>query len=138
LDTYGFFMADLDGSESGYDTLWMARDTAGVSKYSKISGTWTLNNTVDPGAVLHIAGIKETGKNVSIYIVEGTAGGSTRVMKMTDTAGYNANMSEAAFTEVVGDASVNEAFRGVAIAAIPEPALLGVAAVALLAFRRCR
>jgi hypothetical protein len=88
--------------------------------------------------VLHIAGIKETGKNVSIYIVEGTAGGSTRVMKMTDTAGYNANMSEAAFTEVVGDASVNEAFRGVAIAAIPEPALLGVAAVALLAFRRCR
>lgn len=138
LGTYGIFMADLDTTEAGYDTLWMARDASGVSKYSKVSGTWTLNNTVDPGAVLHIAGIKETGNNVSIYIVEGSAGGSTRVMKMTDTAGYNANMSEASFTEVVGDASVNEAFRGVAIAAIPEPALLGVAGVAVLAFVRKR
>ncbi len=138
LNTYGFFMADLDATEAGYDTLWMARDTTGASKYSKVSGTWTLNNTVDPGTVYHIAGIKETGNNVSIYIVEGSAGGSTRIMKMTDTAGYNANMSEAAFTEVVGDASVNEAFRGVTMAAIPEPALLGVAGMAVLAFLRKR
>jgi len=136
LDTYGFFMADLDATEAGNDTLWMARDAAGVSKYSKISGTWTLNNTVDPGTVYHIAGIKDAGNNVSIYIVEGSAGGSTRIMKMTDTAGYNANMSEAAFTEIIGDASANEAFRGVAIAAIPEPAVLGLLAAALALVRR--
>lgn len=137
LGTYGFFMADLDNTVPGYDTLWMARDTTGVSKYSLVGGTWTLNNTIDPGQVVHIDGYFQAG-GVVLAVVEGSTHSTTRIMTLTDTSGYNANMV-GSFAEVVGDPEFN-AFRGVAFA-IPEPGtmtLLAVAGLALAARRRLR
>jgi len=125
LNTYGFFMADLDDSVPGYDTLWMARDTTGVSKYSLVGGTWTLNNTIDPGAVYHIDGIPQSG-GILLAIVEGSAAGN-RVMTLLDTGGYNQPMSGSFST--LASAGTYEAFRGVAFV-VPEPATIGFIAVA--------
>lgn len=120
LDTYGFFMADLDSSVPGYDTLWMARDSFGVSKYSFVSGTWTLNNTIDPGTVYHIDGLVTPG-GVYIAIINGTS-----IDLLYDTAGYNQAMS-GSFTTLVNPSTYNT-FRGVAF--VPEPGTIGLLALA--------
>lgn len=135
LDSYGFFMADLDSGVAGYDTLWLARDTTGVSKYSLVGGTWALNNTIDPGGVYHIDG-SVAADGVTLAIVEGQNNGVTRIMTLKDSAGYNQNMP-GTFTELIPDGN-NQAFRGVAFV-IPEPttaAMLGLTAVGLVMRRR--
>ncbi|MCX7818673.1 MAG: PEP-CTERM sorting domain-containing protein [Kiritimatiellae bacterium] len=125
LDTYGFYMADLDTSVPGYDTLWMARDATGVSKYSLVGGTWTLNNTIDPGTVFHIDGIPRAG-GVILAIVNGSAAGNT-VEYLFDNSGYNQPMS-GSFTVLATAPSFN-AFRGVAFV-VPEPGTVGLLALA--------
>ncbi len=121
LDTYGFFMADLDSSVPGYDTLWMARDATGVSKYSLVGGTWTLNDTIDPGNVYHIDGLVTPG-GVYIAIIN-----NSNIDLLYDTAGYNQPMS-GSFTLLVSSATYN-AFRGVAFV-VPEPSTIGLLALA--------
>src|SRR5262249_55223400 len=43
---YGFFFADLSEAVPGLDTLYVADDGIGISKYSLVSDSWTLNGTV--------------------------------------------------------------------------------------------
>lgn len=125
LSTYGFYMADLDTSVPGYDTLWMARDTTGVSKYSLVGGTWTLNNTIGGlGMVLHIDGLVHPG-GVRLAIV---AGGGSSVQVLNDTTGYNQPMT-GSFSSLATAPSFN-AFRGVAFV-VPEPGTVGLMALAV-------
>ncbi len=121
LDTYGFFMADLDSSVPGYDTLWMARDAQGVSKYSLVSGTWTLNNTIDPGTVYHLDGLVTPG---GVYIA---INNGSNIDILYDTTGYNQPMSGSFATLVT--APTYNAFRGVAFV-VPEPGTIGLMALA--------
>ena len=114
LDCYGFYMADLSPSEPGYDTIWLARDTVGVSKYSKVGGTWTSNNTLSLGAnPYHLDGAPNSSGGVDLYVVVGDSDDGTRIMKMTDTTGHNANMT-GFFTDFVLDGPFQR-FRGVAV-----------------------
>ncbi len=112
LDCYGLFMADLNPSEPGYDTLWMARGTTGVTKYSLVGGIWYEVNTIDPGAVYHIDGW-QNGGTVHLFIVEGVNPGAARIMALTDSTGHNQPMSGAFGTVVTSGA--NTAFRGVGV-----------------------
>jgi hypothetical protein len=128
LDSYGFFMADLDSSVPGYDTLWVARDTTGVSKYSLVSGTWTLNGTIDPGTVYHIDGLVRSGNAVTIAIVEG-GGANNRVMLFDDLTGYNGSFS-GSFIELVSAGS-NNRFSGL-VFAVPEPNVLALGGLGML------
>src|SRR5262249_30769638 len=47
---YGFFLADLSAAVAGDDTLYIADDSVGLTKYSLVGGTWVKNNTVGVGA----------------------------------------------------------------------------------------
>lgn len=134
LDTYGFFLADLDTSVPGYDTLWMARDATGVSKYSLVNGTWTLNNTIGGiSNVIHIAGCVNTDNSVSLYVV---ANGGSTIRTLRDTSGYNANMPGS--FETIISAGQYQAFRGVAATMIPEPGAFVLGGLMLLAALRRR
>ena len=42
---YAFFLADLDAGVPGLDTLYVADDGLGLTKYSLVSGSWTANGT---------------------------------------------------------------------------------------------
>ncbi len=127
LDSYGFFMADLDSSVPGYDTLWMAREQQGVSKYSLVSGTWTLNGTIDPGTVYHIDGWVNPDKSVTLAIVDG-GGGNNRIALLTDTTGYNGSFSGTFSTLVT--AGTYSRFSGL-VFVVPEPNVVGLGALGM-------
>ena len=113
------FMADLDPNVPGYDTLWMARETIGVTKFSLVDGIWTPINTNYPGfSVYHLDGLVNPDQSVTLAIV---AGGSAnnRVMLLTDSSGYNQPLS-GSFADLVfaGD---NNRFGGL-VFVVPPPA----------------
>ena len=133
---YGFFMADLDASVPGYDTLWMARETIGVTKFSLVDGIWTPINTNYPGFnVYHLDGLVNPDQSVTLAIV---AGGSAnnQVMLLTDSSGYNQPM-EGSFETLVR-AGDNNRFGGL-VFVIPEPnaaALTALGACLVIVLRR--
>src|SRR5262249_45589087 len=93
---YGYYFADLSSSVSGYDTLYVADDAAGIQKYSLVSGSWTLNGTIgsSTNAVRGLTGFV-SGGNVTLFATTGggaAAGGGT-LYSVTDSAGYNATPS---------------------------------------------
>jgi 3',5'-cyclic AMP phosphodiesterase CpdA len=107
-------MADISDTEAGYDTLWMAREATGVSKYSKVGGTWVLNNTLaTPASAYHLDGLRSGSKTVVLYVVVGSGDDASRIVTLTDGSGYNANMS-GTFADFALDGAY-QCFRGVAV-----------------------
>jgi hypothetical protein len=133
---YGMFMADLNPNVPGYDTLWMARETIGVTKFSLVDGIWTPINTNYPGFnVYHLDGLVNPDQSVTLAIV---AGGSAnnRVMLLTDSSGYNQPLS-GSFADLVF-AGANNRFGGL-VFVIPEPnaaALTALGACLVIVLRR--
>ena len=131
----GFMLFDLDAGVAGVDTLYAVDITGNtLNKYSLVSGTWTLNNTVAAGGMQNLGGYA-IGSTVVLY-------GSqfTKVATITDSAGYNA-LNNGALVDVAGvTAGANYNFKGIAVIAdIPEPSsltLLSLAGLALLRRRR--
>ncbi len=111
---YGFFFADLSAVEPGVDTLYVADDSAaasggGIRKYSKVSGAWTLNNVVTLTAARGLTG-SVSGTTVTLFAI----GNGNTLVKIVDTAGYNASNNGTAAS--LATPGANRAFRGVAIA----------------------
>jgi hypothetical protein len=108
---YGFFFADLDASTAGLDTLYVADDSAGVTKYTLVGGAWTANGTVGSATDLYrgLTGVVN-GTSVALYA---TRGGS-QLVALTDASGFNGAF--AATPSVLATAAANTAFRGVAFA----------------------
>jgi hypothetical protein len=140
---YSFFMADLDGV-AGVDTLYVADDAVGISKYSLFSGSWVSKGTVGlaTDAYRGLAGAV-SGNSVTLFATRkgGTSGaGGGELAVFTDSAGYNATISAVTPT-LLATAANNTAFRGVAlISAVPEPetwAML-LAGLGLLGFAKRR
>ena len=130
---YAFLFADLSSSVAGVDTLYVADDTAttgGIRKYSKsAAGAWSLNNTIVASGVRGLTGVVNGGQ-VQLF-----ATSSTNLYGLTDSTGYNANLTGAVTT--LATAATNTAFRGLALAptaAVPEPATYGLALVSLVLF----
>ena len=133
---YGFFFADLSPTVAGVDTLYVADDGAatGIEKFSLVNGAYTLTGTVTAAGVRGLTGsVNPLTGAVSLFGTtggSGPAGGGT-LYGFTDTTGYNVAITGTAVT--LATAATNTAFRGVAFAptAVPEPATLGFAAVAM-------
>jgi hypothetical protein len=111
---YGFFFADLDAGTPGLDTLYVADDGAGVTKYSLVSGNWTANGTVGASTDTYrgLTGIA-TGTSVALFATR-KAG---ELVSLTDASGYNGTLTGSPVSLAI--APTNTAFRGVALA--PQP-----------------
>ena len=107
---YGFFFATLNGG-SGPDTLYVADDGVGITKYSLVGGTWTATGTVGSvsDAYRSVVGVV-AGTSVTLY----ATGNGTKLVTITDSSGYNEPLSGT--PTLLATAPTNEAFRGVAFA----------------------
>jgi len=111
----GIFFADLDGTP-GLDTLYVADDNAGLQKWSLVSGSWVLNNTIAaPSDSLYgVTGIVN-GTTVTLYVTgSGSHNDAGTLYTLTDSSGYNTPLSGT--LQTLATASANQSFRGVALA----------------------
>jgi len=133
---YSFVMFDLSDSEPGLDTMYVALDTQGaINKYCSVGGTWQYYGAVAAPSHRGLEGLA-FGTLVRLFTTTGgggaTGGGTLAVT--TDASGYTGTFSGTLFT--LATATNNTAFRGVALAPLPEPGLFGLAGAALLVFLR--
>jgi len=109
----GYLFADLDAGVAGVDTLYVADEGNNViSKWCLVSGTWTARGTVVLTTARGLTGTV-SGSTVALYATGGAAG--TPVVTITDSSGYNANLT-GAVTTIVATAGTNRAFRGIVMA----------------------
>lgn len=143
-----FFLADLNPSVAGPDTLYVATDNTGnvgLSKYTFNGTTWTLSSLIlVPPASLggtnpslrHLTGSVDASGNVTIF---GSASGpstsenvNNRLMKLVDTGGTQT-------WTTLANAGAGFVFRGVDFVPVPTPGALALATVGgLIASRRKR
>ena len=134
-EPYEFTLFDLDASVAGPDTLYLADDGAvdAIAKFSLVGGSWAPNGTIALTAPRGLTGFA-SGSTVSLF-----ATNATGLSALTDASGYNATISGT--LTPLATAPTNTAFRGLALAPIPEPgtllsALLGGAGLLALIRRR--
>jgi hypothetical protein len=128
----GIFMADLNGSVAGDDTLYILSTVENkLRKYSFDGSVWTAAGDISASTSQNITGSVDplTGA-VQLYT---TSGGT--LYTLADATGSAGTL--AGTLTSVATAGTNTAFRGIAL--IPEPASLGgLAAGGILLIRRRR
>ena len=143
---YSFFLTHLNGTGTDLDTLYVADDAAGITKYSLANSTWVSNGTVGVAADAYrgLTGVVN-GSTVNLFATglggSGATGGG-KLVSITDSSGYNAAFTATATT--LATAGTNTAFRGVvyvpsSIAAVPVPGaiwLFGSALLGMIGFKR--
>ena len=143
---YSFFLTHLNGTGTDLDTLYVADDGVGITKYSLANSTWVSNGTVGAGADTYrgLTGVVN-GSTVNLFATGagGTnAAGGGKLVSITDSSGYNAAFTATATT--LATAANQTAFRGVvyvpsSIAAVPVPGaiwLFGSALLGMIGFKR--
>ena len=117
---YAFFFADLDGTP-GLDTLYVADDGVGITKYSLVAGAWTANATVGAAADTYrgLTGVVSGGVVTLFATRKGgsAAAGGGELVSVVDASGYDAAFSTT--PTLLATAGANTAFRGVALAPHP-------------------
>jgi len=127
---YSYYFAKLGGSECPFDTLYVVDDantnsgtTAGIQKYSQVSGTWISNGTIAGDSMRGLTGVINGGSSVTLYVTSwNSSTGASTLYSLTDASGYNAPITGSLTT--LATAATNTAFRGVAFApsnAAPSP-----------------
>jgi hypothetical protein len=85
-----FYMIQSGVNGTNYDIAYV-NDYGGnplvISKYSLVSGSWTLNGTAALGVTADGICAVNIGGGANLYVTTGTGG---TVVQVTDTAGYNA------------------------------------------------
>ena len=115
-----FFMADLDATAPGIDTLYVADDVGGLQKWALVSGSWVQKGTVgvDADDYRGVTG-NVTGTTVTLYATRkggAAATGGGELVSIVDATGYNANIT--ATPTLLATAAANTALRGVALAPV--------------------
>jgi hypothetical protein len=122
--TYSFYLADLNQSVAGPDTLYVADDGAGaLTKFSLVGGTWTSNGTIGTStdAYRGLTGVT-SGTTVTLYAVRkaGSSSPGGELVSLTDAGGYNGSFTGT--PTVLVTAATNTAFRSVALTPVaPTP-----------------
>lgn len=131
---YQYFFADLSATVAGVDTLYIADDSAGLQKFALVGGSWVARGTVGTGTNAY-RGLTAT-VNAGVVTLFATGNG-TSLVTLTDSSGYNANLTGSVTT--LAAAGTNTAIRGIGYIPVPTPgslALLGLGG--LVAARRRR
>jgi hypothetical protein len=111
---YGFVFFDLDPTISGVDTLYIADDSAAITKFTKgAGGTWTSTGSVATAARGLTGRVRPDGSVV--LFATNTTSNANDIVRIIDTSGYGGTLSGS--TTVVATAASNTAFRGVAFEA---------------------
>lgn len=108
---YAFFLADLDASVAGPDTLYVADDGSGLQKFSLVGGNWVANGTVGTAADAY-RGLTASVSSTTVTLYATRKG--TELVSLSDASGYNAMF--AGTPTVLSTAGANINFRGVALA----------------------
>ncbi len=114
---YAFYFTKLGTGQTAVDTVYVADDTAntgGIQKYSFDGASWTARGTVAAGGGEAVRGLTGVTSSGTVTLFATTA---TRLLSLTDAAGTTGTLSGA--PTVLATASVNTAFRGVALAPHP-------------------
>lgn len=111
---YGFYLADLDATVPGADVAYVAddRSSAGIQKWSLVSGSWVLNGTISGAGVRGLSG-SASGNSVSLI-----ASTATNVYALTDNTGYNMAPGLTDLPAAIATAGTNMAFRGITLAPV--------------------
>ncbi len=119
---YSIFLADLDNTVAGLDTLYVSDDTnttgvGGINKYALVAGTWIAKGIGGAfgDAYRGLTGIVD-GTTVTLFATRKGGSGATgggELVSLTDSSGYNANL--AGTPTLLATATTNTAFRGVAL-----------------------
>ena len=87
-----FYLISSGSSGSTYDVLYVLT-TAGIKKYSLVSGTWTANSSYATVTGFGLCAA-QSGSGAVLYVTTGTgATAANKAMQVTDTAGYNSTIS---------------------------------------------
>ncbi|MEI9935640.1 MAG: hypothetical protein WDO69_00315 [Pseudomonadota bacterium] len=117
---YAFYLADLD-TVQGLDTLYVADDGIGITKYALVGSSWVAKGTVGAAADSY-RGLTANVKSgtVTLYAVRkggsGAVGGG-ELVSVVDAGGYNGAF--AGTPTLLVTAAANTAFRGIALAPTP-------------------
>ena len=122
-----FFMADLNASVPGPDTLYVADEGTisglgtGLRKFSLVGGTWAYNGTISPNGtgLRGLAGSVNSGV-VTIY-ASGSSTANNPIWKITDANGWNAGLPTSTVPPFIGGIST-AGYRGLALVPISAPA----------------
>ena len=130
---YGFSLLDLN--KDGVDeTAYIADSSGGINKMYFDGSTWTSKGVI-AGTYSGLEAVYN-GTSVDIFV---TAANGFTLGTLNDASAIGGALTGTVTT--IGTAGANTAFRGVAVAAVPEPsaqALLGLGMVALVAVRALR
>jgi hypothetical protein len=125
---YSFFFAHLNGAGSTLDTLYIADDGIGITKYSLESGTWVAKGTVGAASDTY-RGLTGYVNGSTVNLFATGLGGTTttgggKLVSLTDSSGYDQTLTGTPTT--LATAATNDSFRGVvlvpaAATAVPVP-----------------
>lgn len=117
---YAFAFADLDGAP-GVDTLYVADDTKGITKFSLNAGSWVARGTVGTSSDAY-QGLTAvvSGSTVTLFATRG----NNTLVSLVDSSGHDGAFNAAPV--VIANAGALQAFRGVALA--PEVSVTATAA----------
>lgn len=107
---YSFTGFDLDPSEPGLDTFYQADSSAGLQRWEKAGGTWSVTATFTSSTPLFQATCFEDGADIVCV-----AASSTALYYLRDTGGTSPDGP----MSMLASRAANTEFRGVAIPPVP-------------------
>ncbi len=116
---YQFYIATLPAGQ----VLYIADDSAGIRKYSLVSGNWVANDSLKIAAANSGFGIRGItgavqGNNVGLFVTY--AGTTSGIYGIADNTGFNQSIMQAVAVPLA-TAAANTAFRGIAWAPLATP-----------------
>lgn len=130
----GFALFDLSPTVAGDDTMYLLSTVENqLRKYTFDGTTWNASGTLGASGAQNITGYA-SGDTVNLFLTS-----ASTLYSEVDSSGYNATLSGSLTT--LATAGANTAFRGVALAMVPEPSsylLLAAGGLLFVAVRRFR